>query len=196
LIEVADMYCPGCGLNNSEQNQYCRSCGTELRAPRSVLTKVEGGDKIAASAMFAREEIGRAIAAKIRTAKSASELSTIAEEVLPQIEKFLEPPEARRLRRIRAGSLITFIGLGAAVGFSVASTVMGDEDIIMVAVAGLVTFFIGIALVVNGLFFTIPKSDALPPEAYSPPEDKPEPAGLDPKPFRSVTDSTTRNLES
>jgi hypothetical protein len=117
---------------------------------------IESPDSITASAVSARDEIGRAIAAKIQQTNSSKELSKFTEEVLPEIEKFLESPEERKLRKIRAGSMVSFIGLGVAVGFFIAS-LFGDEEVIFLAALGLVTFFIGLALLINGLFFTVPK---------------------------------------
>ncbi len=108
------MFCPNCGLQENHSNQFCRACGSNLNVVRSV---VERPDSITASAVLARDEIGRAIAFKIREAKSAGELATIAEEALPEIEKFLESPEEKRLRRLRNGTMVASIGLGTAVGF-------------------------------------------------------------------------------
>ena len=84
------MFCPGCGIEEKQFNQFCRACGTDLRPARAVL---EMPDIITASAETAREEIGRAFAAKIRDAATATDLKIVAEDVLPQIEKFLESPE-------------------------------------------------------------------------------------------------------
>lgn len=148
------MFCPSCGIEEKQTNQFCRACGSNLALIRASL---ESPDRITASATAARDEIGRAVAQKIRETQSSYELKKVAEDVLPEIEKFLESPEERRLRRIRVGSLITFIGLGVAIAFSIATAISKDNDIIMVAAAGLVTFFIGLGFVANGLFFTIPQ---------------------------------------
>ncbi|MDQ3749938.1 MAG: zinc ribbon domain-containing protein, partial [Acidobacteriota bacterium] len=104
------MFCPSCGLEERQLNQFCRACGADLRPVRNAL---ERPDNITQSAASARDEIGRAVAAKIREFKSAKELAEVAEEVLPEIEKFLESPEEKRLRRIRNGMMVASIGLGA-----------------------------------------------------------------------------------
>lgn len=198
------MFCPGCGLEEIQSNQFCRACGTDLRPVRYAL---EAPDNITASAVSARDEIGRAVAAKIREA-SLSELPDVAEEVLPEIEKFLESPEEKRLRRVRAGIVTAFIGVGATIAFSVAAILMKDDGIFMVAGAGLVCFFIGLSLVVNGLFLTVPgkslsdrsgegarqrELDARAPSLDVKTNDLalPEPNNL----FSSVTENTTRHLE-
>lgn len=198
------MFCPGCGLEEIQSNQFCRACGTDLRPVRYAL---EAPDNITASAVSARDEIGRAVAAKIREA-SLSELPDVAEEVLPEIEKFLESPEEKKLRRVRAGMVTSFIGVGATIAFSVAAILMKDDGIFMVAGAGLVCFFIGLAMVLNGLFLTVPRKslsdrsgdgvrqrelDARAPGLDVETNDLalPEPADL----FSSVTENTTRHLE-
>lgn len=151
------MFCPGCGIEDLSANQFCRACGVDLR---TVRTAIASPDQITASAASAREEIGVAMAARIRDIRSASELSTVAEEVLPEIEKFLESPAEKRLRRMRTGIILSSIGLGAAVGISLASMAMGEEGIMMLAGMGVVAFFLGLGFILNGVLLTVPKGDA------------------------------------
>jgi uncharacterized membrane protein YvbJ len=54
------MFCPSCGLEEGQLNQFCRACGADLRV---VQVALETPDNITQSAVSAREEIGRAIAA-------------------------------------------------------------------------------------------------------------------------------------
>ena len=149
------MFCPGCGLENTESSQYCRSCGSDLRTIRTVF---KSPDRTAAFAVSSRDAIERSIAVKIQQAESSAELADFAEDVLPEIKKFLESPEEQKMRRIRNGSILSFIGLGVMIGFTLASQLGGDAEIIIVAALGLVTFFIGLAFLVNGLLFTVPKN--------------------------------------
>ncbi len=148
------MFCPGCGLEELQSNQFCRACGSDLRLVRSAL---ERPDSVTASAMSARDEIGRAVAAKIRETKSAKELAKVTEEVLPEIEKFLESPEEKRLRRMRTGTIIGSIGAGAALAFSLISILAKEDDLLFMAAMGVVAFFIGLSFILNGLLFTVPK---------------------------------------
>ena len=62
------MYCPSCGSEERQASQYCRACGTDLRPVRVSLEKP---DSITASAVTAREEVGRAVADKIREVEDA-----------------------------------------------------------------------------------------------------------------------------
>jgi hypothetical protein len=146
------MYCPTCGSEERQFSQYCRACGTDLRAVRITL---ERPDAITESAVSARDQIGRAVADKIRKTESASELHKVAEDVLPEVEKFLESPAERRLRRLRAGIIMSCIGLGVCLGGVVAS--IDDKGLFVLVIPGLVAFFIGLGIILNGLIFTIPR---------------------------------------
>ena len=148
------MFCPKCGIEETQVNQFCRACGTDLR---SVRFAVESPDNITASAVSARDEIGRAVAFKIRETQSVKELKKVVEDVLPEIEKFLESPEEKRLRRMRVGTLISSIGFGAAIAFGIISIFVNEEKMLTIAGLGLVTFFIGLSFVINGLLLTIPE---------------------------------------
>jgi hypothetical protein len=146
------MYCPSCGSEERQLSQFCRACGTDLRIVRNSL---ERPDAITQSAVSAREHIGMAVADQIRQMKSAKDLSKMAEEILPNFEKFLESPEEKRLRRIRAGVITAAIGLGATVVTILMA--MDKGDIFPFVTPSLVTFLIGIGVILNGLLFTIPR---------------------------------------
>jgi hypothetical protein len=149
------MFCPECGMEDRQATQFCRACGTDLRR---VRTAVETPDSITALAASAREELGRAVAMKIREIQGAEELAAVTEDVLPEIEKFLESPEEKRLRRMRTGMILSSIGLGTAVGISVISAFMKDQDVIFLAGLGIVAFFIGLGFILNGVFLTVPRN--------------------------------------
>ncbi|MGC2238794.1 MAG: hypothetical protein WA584_21745 [Pyrinomonadaceae bacterium] len=148
------MFCPGCGLEERQANQFCRACGTDLRTVRMTLERF---DNITASAVSARDEIGRAVAAKIRETQTTHELKKVVEDVLPEIEKFLESPAEKRLRRMRVGTLISSIGAGVAIAFIILGIFLKENDMLMLAGLGLVTFFIGLSFVINSLLFSVPK---------------------------------------
>jgi hypothetical protein len=120
-----------------------------------VRVTLERPDAITESAVSARDHIGRAIADKIRMTESALELQKVAEEVLPEIEKFLESPAERRLRRVRAGVIMAFIGVGATLGGLLAH--IHDKDLFVMVIPGMIMLFIGLAVILNGLVFTLPR---------------------------------------
>jgi len=154
------MYCPSCGSEERQLSQFCRACGTDLRV---VRTSLESPDSVTQSAISARENIGMAVADKIRQMSSAKELKKVAEDVLPHFEKFLESPEEKRLRRIRAGIIMAAIGLGATLVLLIMALDKGD--FIPFITPALVTFLVGLGIIVNGLLFTVPRKQ-LPGEAY------------------------------
>jgi len=192
------MYCPECGKEENHPVPFCRACGTDLRR---VRVAVETPDSITASAMSARDEIGRAVAAKIRETHDAYELKKVAEDVLPQIEKFLESPQEKRLRGIRLGVLLSSIGLGIFISLSLVALLAKKEEFVFLAGFGFILFFIGIGFVTNAVFLTVPKDRTLPLTRVSEPpaitgintsdlELRPAPAQ-----YTSVTEPTTRHLK-
>jgi hypothetical protein len=152
------MFCPSCGSEERQATQFCRACGTDLRAVRVSL---ERPDSVTAIAVSAREEIGRAVAEKIREVEDAHDLKRVAEDVLPQIEKFLESYEEKRLRRIRAGVIVAASGFGTGIlGLIISAALPGPDAESALAIVGLgaVAFAIGLGLVLNGLVFTRPRT--------------------------------------
>src|SRR5713101_1910984 len=200
------MFCPSCG-SDEQTSQYCRACGTDLRPVRVSL---ERPDSITASAVSAREDIGRAVAAKIREVDDADELKRVAEDVLPQIEKFLESYEEKRLRRMRAGIIVASIGFGATILMLLMTAVARAADVegfVGGAGLGVVTFCIGLGLLLNALLFTRPRkgledhsADAraqnLLDAGYTPPQLRSQTTSNLSQPAGSVTEHTTLHLKS
>ena len=118
---------------------------------------LERPDAITASAVSAREQISQAVANKIRQMDSSHDLKRVAEDVLPEIEKFLESPEEKRLRRVRTGVLIASIGLGATVLLLLLS--LAERDFFPFIGVGLAAFCIGLGILINGLVFTLPRKE-------------------------------------
>lgn len=209
------MYCPTCGSEERQASQFCRACGVDMRAVRMIL---ERPDSITASAVSARDEIGRAVGDRIRAVKDAAELKIVADSVLPQVEKFLESPEEKRLRRIRAGTIIAAIGLGAGILGLILSEALSGPDIeaaLWIGGLGITAFTLGLGFVLNGLLFTKPrktldpssdpKMASLLDSAYMPPPARsgekpmlrsPTTSDLGSEPGASVTEHTTLHLKN
>jgi hypothetical protein len=152
------MYCPSCGSEERQLSQFCRTCGTDLRVVRAGL---ERPDTITNSAATARTEIGRSIAAKIRELESGDDLKRVAEDVLPQIEKFLESPEEKRLRRMRTGVITAAVGLGAMLMFFLIAFFTRQEEVLVAMGAGAIAFIIGLGILINGKSLTVPNKQEL-----------------------------------
>lgn len=152
------MYCPGCGVREDQLIQYCRTCGTDLRAVRDGL---ERPDLDTASIASAREEIARAAAAKIKEGQWWQ-----VGAIVPEVEKLFESPEERRLRllrsdeeqrlrRIRVGTITASVGLGLVMLFLLLT--LAERNALFLAGPSLLVFLIGLGVVINGLWFTVPK---------------------------------------
>ena len=148
------MYCPSCGSEERQLSQFCRACGTDLRIVRNSL---ENPDAITQSAISAREHIGMAVADKIRQMKSAKDLERVAEDILPPFEKFLESPEEKRLRRIRAGVITACVGFAASLALLLVGLALDDSNIFPFITPVFITFIVGLGIVLNGLLFTVPR---------------------------------------
>lgn len=157
------MFCPNCGIDDPNNNQFCRSCGTSLQAVRSVL---EHPDAITTSAVTAREGIGRAIAEKIAEFEDANELRQSVHELLPAIQRFLESPEERRLykqeqrlNQVREGMLTSVVGLAIVIPSLLLSWMVHEEKILIVSALGLLVFLIGLGITITAWWFTgLPKA--------------------------------------
>src|SRR5215475_219402 len=152
------MYCPGCGASEDQLIQYCRTCGTDLRAVRDGLER-PGLD--VASLASAREEIARAVAAKIKEGQWWQ-----VGAMVPEVEKLFESPgerlmrlhrsdEEQRLRRIRAGTMTASVGLGLALLFLLLS--LAEQNAFLLIGPSMLVFLIGLGVVINGLWFSVPK---------------------------------------
>jgi len=157
----------------------------------------------------AREDIGRAVAARIREVEDAGELKQVAEDVLPQIEKFLESYEEKRLRRVRIGVVTAAAGLGGAIFMLLMSAFIRDADALVgVSGLGVATFLIGLGLIINALYFTRPRNqmEDHSPDARAqnlldagyaaPPLRSPTTSNLAQASGSSITEHTTHHLKS
>lgn len=202
------MYCPSCGSEERQLSQFCRACGTDLRVVRTTL---EQPDAITASAASAREQVAMAVADKIRQMETARDLETVAEDVLPHLEKFLESPEEKRLRRIRAGVIAAAVGLATTIVTVLMA--LDKSDIAPFIAPCFVTLLVGLGVVINGVKFTLPRktlpgdfSDAqaqkkldsamnrLQPEGSLPRMMTNELAAVPRQPAPSITEHTTHHL--
>jgi hypothetical protein len=208
------MFCPKCGAEDPKSSQFCRACGAELQ---SVRTALERPDSITTSAISAREEIGIAIASKIKEFESAHDLRSAVYELLPAIEAFLESPEERRVRseekrlkQVRDGVLTSAAGIAITLLFmllkSYKITLDHEDFLVILSLVGLGVLLIGLGIIVNGLFFTTlskqagKSSPSLPKRLAS----GDEPAAVlrkkipttQPSFPPSITEGTTRELEN
>jgi len=198
------LFCPTCGSEERQASQFCRACGTDMRAVRMTL---ERPDDVTVAAVSAREQIGRVFAEKIREAEGSKDLKRIAEDVLPQIEKFLESPQEKRLRNARSGVVTAAIGVGTAIFALLLLTNAETRDGISLLTGfvgmAVVAFMIGMGLIINALLLTVPRKqlNANSPDLLSEPLPENSPASTAQLlnegaelPVPSVTEHTTQHL--
>jgi hypothetical protein len=188
------MFCPKCGSSQSDDLRFCKQCGSNLAAVRMAVTNPEKAENFDWSKTW------------------------VAEMFMSHDERDRKrgiTPEAKRRAEIKAGVITSSAGLGAMIFlyFLMQGIILsgqnspGDAQILSrIWIAGVIPFFIGIALIVNGLIVskmftrsekerketergdTLGKADQ---QAFLPPADTNElfPAGF------SVTDETTKHLK-
>jgi hypothetical protein len=188
------MFCPKCGSSQSDDLRFCKQCGSNLAAVRMAVSNPETAENFDWSKTW------------------VAEMFMTHEE---RDRKRGVTPEARRRAEIKSGVITSSVGLGAMIFlyFLMQGIILsgqnspGDEQILSrIWIAGVIPFFIGLALIVNGLIVSTmftrsekkrqetERADTLDkahePE-FLPPADTNElfPAGF------SVTDETTRHLK-
>jgi len=130
------MFCPGCAIQVTDDTKFCKNCGANLRGVREAMDS--------------------------RTEKFDWSKTWVAEMFLTQEEMERRrgvTPEQKRHDEIRAGVITTFVGVGVMIFLyflldAVAQKKGGDEAEIIrrIWLAGVVPFFIGIGITLNGLF--------------------------------------------
>lgn len=153
------MFCPNCGVKEDQLIQFCRTCGTDLRVVRGSLEQPE---QAAVSSAVAREEVARAVAAKIQeghwwqVGMMVPEVERLFESPQDRYLRLLREAEAKRLRLLRAGVITAATGFGTILLFLIAS--LAKPDLLLLAGPSLVVLIIGLGIVINGLLFTVPKT--------------------------------------
>lgn len=188
------MFCPQCGNNQSDDVKFCKSCGANLFAVRQVVATRETGEKFDWSKTWVAEMM-----------LSGREREKREEEL--ERQRGIAPGQSRSHKEIKAGVITASVGLGLAIflyvfmqGIILGGNVNHDVDAILsrLWIVGVIPLFVGLGLLVNGLFVkgsgqTTGKPGAFESEAQ--PLSLP-PAGtadFTPSPS-SVTEHTTRQL--
>src|SRR5215510_14176294 len=141
------MFCPQCGSQQSDDLKFCKLCGANLQAVLHAMATRETGEKFDWSKTWVAEMF-----------LSEGERERRKEELERQRGI---TPDMKRYREIKAGVITSCIGLGVAIflyvlmqGIILSGNVPpGAAEILRrIWVAGTIPLFIGIALIINGLF--------------------------------------------
>ena len=140
------MFCPRCGTSQSDELKFCKSCGANLGAVRQA---VDTREPEKAADWTNNWVVG--LQAGAAAAKQKAE-----------IERWQGiTPEVKRYNEIKAGVITTSVGIAITIllfvlmqGIIVGGKVPNDTAEILrrLWVAGVIPLFIGISLIINGVF--------------------------------------------
>ncbi len=193
------MICPRCSTNQSDEVKFCKACGANLQAVREALEAREPGSKFDWSNTWVAEMFMSGEAAELRKQEMERRLGIT--------------PTVKRYREIKAGVITSCAGIAVAIFlFVFMQGVAGhvdaeDAEIIRrVWVAGVIPFFVGLALIFNGLVVSrrlaelqerereMKRPGALEGQVTNQRELRPGDASEFIPPGFSVTEQTTRHL--
>src|ERR1043165_9622789 len=141
------MFCPQCGTSQSEDLRFCKQCGMNLQAARQAATTLDVGGKIDWSKTWVAEMF-MSEAEQIRRHQELERMMGIT-------------PEVKRYKEIKAGVIVGSLGIALMIFLSILmeAIVMGGkvphdtgEILNSLWAVGLIPFFIGVALMINGIF--------------------------------------------
>ncbi len=195
------MFCPKCGSAQSDELKFCKSCGANLFAVRQIVDTREPADGFDWSKTWVAEMF-----------MSPQELKRRKEEIERQRGI---TPEMKRHNEIKAGVITGTVGIGIAIflyvfmqGIILSGNVTPNSAEILsrLWIAGVLPLFVGIALIINGLFVSKKLLEAARRESQSAAnslEQQPNRQSLEPAdttefapPGFSVTEQTTKHLRS
>src|SRR5688572_10233230 len=138
------MFCPQCGINQSDELKFCKSCGANLYAVRQVVSTRETDEKFDWTKTWVAEMLLSSDEHKRRKQERESDMTA----------------EEKRYNEVKAGVITASVGIAVAIFLFVfmQGIIMGGKVPIHVAeilsrvwVAGIIPLFIGLGLIFNGL---------------------------------------------
>lgn len=141
------MFCPKCGITQSDDMKFCKTCGANLQAVRQVVDAGAAGEKFDWSKTWVAEMF-----------LSEGERKRRDEELERQRGI---TPEIKRFNEIKAGVITACVGIALMIflyvfmmGIVLGGKVPHDtaEILSRIWIAGVIPFFVGLALLINGLF--------------------------------------------
>jgi hypothetical protein len=195
------MFCPQCGSNQSDDLKFCKACGANLQAVRQAVATRESGEKFDWSKTWVAEMF-----------LSESERTRRTEE----FERMRGiTPEVKRYNEIKGGVITSLVGVALMIFLNVLmrGIILGGkvppeavEILSRIWVAGIFPFFVGVALIINGVFVSRKQAEVVRREqerelrSLSKPPAQGTLRAADTSEFVpssfSVTEGTTRHLSS
>jgi zinc-ribbon domain len=130
------MFCPGCGLQVSDDLKFCRKCGANLHGAREGMMSRPVEEK---------PDWNQSWAANIILAKELQ-------------ERMRGTPEERRLNEIKGGVITSLTGVGLMIFLyfflNIVAEKAGDAAEIVRGLwtVGIIPILVGIGLIINGVF--------------------------------------------
>src|SRR5690349_21806118 len=138
------MICPRCASSQHDNVKFCTFCGANLEAVREVLAVKEADKKFDWSDTWVAEMFRSGEISQQRKAEMERRLGIT--------------PEVKRYNEIKAGVIVSSVGVALTIFLAifmqgVASNVAPNEAEIVsrLWVAGFIPFFVGLALIINGV---------------------------------------------
>jgi hypothetical protein len=140
------MFCPQCGSTQNDELKFCKSCGVNLDAVRQAAAMGDAGEKFDWSRTWVAEMFFSEAERKRRKEQIERERGIT--------------PEMKRYTEIKAGVITSSIGAAVMIFLYVfmqgiilsGQNPPSDAAILSrVWVAGVIPFFVGLALIINGL---------------------------------------------
>jgi hypothetical protein len=130
------MYCPGCGIQVSDDLKFCRQCGANLHGAREGM-------------------MSRPVEEKPDWTNSWAANIILAKELQ---ERMRGTPEERRLNEIKGGVITSLSGLGLMIFLYFLLNIVAEkaedhaEIIRSLWMVGIIPILVGIGLLINGIF--------------------------------------------
>ena len=138
------MLCPRCGTNQSDEMKFCKVCGANLEAVRQALTHPEVAKRVDWSDNWLADMFKSGQAAELHKLEMERQMG-----ITPEVKRYIE---------IKAGVITSSVGLGVAIFlFVFMQGLLGNvspqaaEILSRLWIAGVIPFFVGVALMINGL---------------------------------------------
>lgn len=201
------MFCPKCGTSQADDLKFCKTCGAHLQAVRLAVEARDAGEKF---------DWGKTWVAEMFLSEGERKRR---EQELERLRGIT--PEVKRYNEIKAGVITACVGLALMIflaifmeGIVAGGNVPRDTAEILnrLWVAGVIPLFVGLGLMINGIFVSKKQVEAarrnMPPPESMPADSAALGRGAQPRPLRpadtsefitpgfSVTEGTTKHLST